>query len=563
MNARPAAERMHVAGYACLGELLRDALVVHKAETVLIEASRKREAGRWTGWEVKLLGERVAARLQDAGVGPGDRVAIVLSNQSKWLISAYGALFAGAVLVPIDHKLTGPEQEALLAHAQPSVVITEFAIWRTWDAAPAGQVWVAEAPKGADVDRWESLPEHGGTFVPRDREDTATIVYSSGTGGTPKGCMLPHRAYLAQLDALLGRFPLAPGDRYFSILPTNHAIDFMVGFVGPFVCGATVVHQRTLRPELLRWTMKRYRITHMAVVPLVLEAFKRAIDEKLDALSGWRRSLADTLIAANARLTERRPRHAVSSRLLKPVHDAFGGELRLLFCGGAYTDRKLAEFFYDLGIPVVIGYGTTEACTVITVNRTDPWRGDSVGDVLPGVEVRIHDADADGVGEVHVRGPTLMSGYLDAPELTEAAFLDGWYRTGDLGHFDAAGHLHLVGRQKDMIVTAGGKNIYPDDVAFAFRGVEAEELTVFAENYLWPERTMQDERLLLVVRGEVTGALLGEIAEKNRRLPDFKRVSGVLRWEEEFPRTASMKLKRHVLADALRAGRTRADVVPL
>ncbi len=562
MNAlRP--EVMHVAGYSALGDLLFDALQTHQSETVLVEASRRREAGRWSGRDVRAWALRVTRRLQDLGVEPGDRVAIVMSNQSKWLVTATGALFAGAVLVPIDYKLSAAEQQALVAHAEPAVVVTEFPVWRTWTEV-AGTVWVSEAPASAELGtalRWEDLPQDAGQLVARAADDIATVVYSSGTGGAPKGCLLPHRAYLAQLAALLSRVPLAPGDVYFSILPTNHAIDFMVGFVGPFVCGATVVHQRTLRPELLRWTMQHYGVTHMAVVPLILEAFKRGVEEKLDALVGWRRRLADGLVEANARLTERTPRHLLSSRLLRPVHDAFGGRLRLLICGGAYTDRGLAAYFYRLGIPVLIGYGLTEACTCVTVNGLTPWRGDSVGSPLDGVEVRIHEPDEGGVGEVQVSGPTLMLGYLDAPELTAAAFLDGWLRTGDLGWFDASGHLHLVGRRKDMIVTAGGKNIYPEDVAYAFAEVPCEEHAVFARNTLWPRRTMQDEELVLVVRGASSLEVVRAVAACNRVLPDFKRVRGVLVWEEEFPRTASMKLKRAALADQIRADKESADVV--
>ena len=182
---------------------------------------------------------------------------------------------------------------------------------------------------------------------------------------------------------------MGPGDRYFSVLPTNHAIDFMVGFVGPFTCGATVVHQRTLRPEMLRFTMQRYEVTHMAVVPLLLAAFERAVRERLDELPEWQRQGIDALLAVNRALTNRRPNHGLSSRLLAPLHAGFGGKLRLMFCGGAFTDRAVAERFVQLGIPVVIGYGLTEACTVVTLNGLFPPRADSVGDVMKGVEVRM------------------------------------------------------------------------------------------------------------------------------------------------------------------------------
>ncbi len=543
---------IHVGGYASLGEILRDACIQYKSNTALIEANRKRETGRWTFLDFKQAAEPVAARLQALGIGAGDRVAIVMSNQSKWLISAYAAFFRGAVLVPLDYKLEASEQVALMAHAKPSLVVVEYPLFRRFDGIPAPCVLVTEAPEAADLGtalRWEDVDAEAiAEFVPRERADLASIVYSSGTGGTPKGCLLSHGAYLSQLEALLERFPMDPGDRYFSILPTNHAIDFMCGFVGPFVCGGTVVHQRTLRPEMILATMQRYKITHMAVVPLVLTAFERAIKDKLDDLGGWKRWAVDAMMATG---------------MPTPVKSAFGGHLRMMFCGGAPTDRKLAEFFNDLGIPVVIGYGLTEACTVLTVNRLTPFRADSVGCAVRGVEIRIAGPGPGRIGEVHVTGPTLMDGYLDAPELTAETLVDGWLHTGDLGWLDASHHLHLVGRCKNMIVTAGGKNVYPEDIEGSFRGVGYEEMAIYATNYLWPSAGLEFGELIAVVRANEIEDARTAIRAQNRRLPDFKRVAGLIVWNEPFPRTASMKLKRGVLANSLRdqVGRDAVEVL--
>jgi long-chain acyl-CoA synthetase len=547
------------ASYASLGELLADAFVQFKSETALIEASRKREKARWTYLDAWRAGRPLGALLQARDLGAGHRMAVLLTNQAAWLIAASAALIRGLTLVPLDYKLSGEEQAALLAHSRPEVLLIEYGLWRRLPAVDVPLVIVTEAPAGADLGaalRWEELPEaEHYDVVPRGRDDIACLVYSSGTGGTPKGCQLTHGNYLAQWDALVRLYPMAPGDRFFSILPTNHAIDFMTGFLGPFACGGTVVHQRTLRPEFLRWTMQEYGITHMALVPRILEALRDGLTERLDEQVGWRRQAFDALVEVNRRATWRRPRHGVSSRLLKPVHDAFGGQLRLMFCGGAFVPPDLARFFYDLGLPVVIGYGLTEACTVVTVNDLKPFRGDSVGPPVRGAELRIVGADADGVGEVQVRGPTVFAGYLDAPELTAAAFTDdGWLHTGDLGWIDGAGHLHLVGRARNMVVTEGGKNVYPEDVEIAFRDVECEEIAVMAANFVWPRRTLTGERLILVVRtDEAPGdALRGELQRRNLGLPDHKRVAGLVHWPHEFPVTASLKLKRGVLAEQLR-----------
>src|SRR5690606_30185338 len=258
----------------------------------------------------------------------------------------------------------------------------------------------------------------------------------------------------------------------------------------------------TLRPEFLRSTMQAYGVTHVALVPLILEAFEEAVREQLDGQPKWLRRTVSVLAGVNEMLTTARPRASLSRSLLGPIHDAFGGKLELLFCGGAFVDRERAERFYRLGLPVVIGYGLTEVCTVATVNDLSPFRADSVGRPVSGVEVRIHDAGPDGVGEVWIRGRTVMKGYLDDPELTAQTITeDGWLKTGDLGWMDAAHHLPLVGRSKNMIVTAGGKNVYPEDVEGAFEELPVEELAIFASGYLWPRRgKLEEEELVAVVR---------------------------------------------------------------
>jgi long-chain acyl-CoA synthetase len=547
--------------YTSLGELLEDALHTWPADLAVIEADRDREAVRLTYAGFRAGARRVSAWLQGRGFSVGDRVAIAMSNQAAWLLSAAGALHLGLVLVPLDARLTVPELRALLAHAGAQALVTDAHLARDLGDVGVPVLASGNGPLPPHATRFTDLPDAPGPIplVPRARADLACIVYSSGTGGDPKGCKLSHGAYLAQYQALTEVFEWRRGDRYLSILPTNHAIDFMCGFIASLATGATIIHQRTLRPEHILSTMRRYRVTQMSVVPMILKAFERSLRERLDEQPADRRRLVDGLIGLNRALTRRAPRQGLSRWLLKPVHDAFGGHLRILYCGGAFTERETVELFNDLGLPVAVGYGLTEACTVITVNNLKPARADSVGAPLPGVEVRVANPGPDGVGEVQVRGETVFSGYLDAPELTEAAFDDGWLRTGDLGWFDGAWHLHLVGRQKNLIVTAGGKNVYPEDVEGAFAGLPCEELAVMAENYVWPkvgEGAMVDERLIVLIRpgARDEAALSAQLRALNRGLPEHKRVSAWLRWDHDFPRTTSLKVKRADLAAAVRTG---------
>jgi long-chain acyl-CoA synthetase len=552
--------------YSCLGAALRAALEQWPDEICLIEADRDRENCRLTYSQFKQAALPVARLLQDSGLTAGERAAIVMTNQSRWLISAYAIFYIGGVLVPLDYKLSPGEQLQLLVHSNSRVLITEYHIWHAMSQTQEFKdlhlsiVLVTDAPPGADLKgarRWEEARGEGSPgFVPRERSDWACIVYSSGTGGRPKGCVLTHENYLEQCMALTSLYPFWPGVRYLSILPTNHAIDFMVGFIGPFTCGAAVVHLRTLRPEFVREAFPRYKITYMSLVPMVLKNLERGLQARFNELPPLKRFVFNRLVGLNRALTRKGPHLGLSRRLLKQVHDAFGGELRALFVGGAFMDPSTLQFFYELGIQVANGYGLTEAGTAVTLNDFKPFRADTVGKPLPGMEVRILNPGLDGIGQVAVRSKTVMSHYLDEPELTAETIVDGWLLTGDLGRFDQMGHLQLLGRVKNMIVTEGGKNIYPEDIENAFDGVPVKEFCVFAANYIWPARTMTDEKLVMILRLEpgqqLSNGLLTDISERNRKLPDFKRLNGYIVWDEDFPRTASLKIKRTVLAETIR-----------
>ena len=550
-----------------LGSALRESLETFADETCLIEADRERENHRLTYRQFKEASLPLAKFLEDRGFKSDSRGAIIMTNQSRWPIAAYAIFYRGGVLVPLDYKLTAAEQLALLAHCKAEVLVTEYHLWRAMTQAAGftefnvGQVIVTDAPRNAELHgalRWEEAKGAGGPdFIPRTRQDWACIVYSSGTGGRPKGCVLTHDNYLEQCLSLTALYPFWPGVRYLSILPTNHAIDFMVGFIGPFVCGATVVHLRTLRPEYVREAFPRYQITYVALVPLILKNLQSGLQKRFDELPQLKRLIFNQLVNLNRALTRTRPNLGLSRKLLKQVHEAFGGELRAIFTGGAFSDPAILQFFYDLGIQVANGYGLTEAGTAITLNDFAPFRADTVGKPLPGMEVKIIDRDPEGIGQVAVRSKTIMSHYLDDEELTAESIVDGWLLTGDLGRFDTMGHLQLFGRVKNMIVTEEGKNVYPEDIEKVFEALPVKEFCVFASNYVWPERSMLGEKLMIVLRlnegQQFSDQLRAELSRHNNTLLNFKRISGYVLWDSDFPRTASMKIKRVALAEEIRS----------
>src|SRR5262250_1882047 len=336
--------------YASLGAALRDALERWPNETCLIEAERDREKFRLTYSDFKEMARPLCRALEEADLKAGDRAAIIMTNQSKWLISAYSIFHCGGVLVPLDYKLSAAEHLQLLAHSKAKFLVVEYYLWRAILQHPDFKnlkiktVLVTEAPAGAELAgafRWEEFRRKGEpTFINRQKEDTACIVYSSGTGGRPKACVLTNENYLEQCISLTAWYPFWPGVRYLSILPTNHAIDFMVGFFGPFTCGAAVVHLRTLRPEFVREAFAKYQITYVSLVPLVLKNLHKGLEARFDALPASKRRAFELLRKVNMVLTKNRPMRPLSRLLLKQVHAALGGHIEAIIVGGAFTEPQ-------------------------------------------------------------------------------------------------------------------------------------------------------------------------------------------------------------------------------
>ena len=313
--------------------------------TALIEMDRDQETQRITYASLSQQAEEVKQHL---GLQPGERMAIIMQNQSKWIIGALAAFRLGAILVPIDYKLSALEQASLLIHAKPTLLLTEKHQWH-----PLKEMISAPPLRVILNEEWEinssyQNPSQSNHATIRKREDIACIVYSSGTSGTPKGCLMSHQNYLEQADILGHLFPIKKQARYFSILPTNHAIDFMCGFILPLLFGATVVHQRCLRPQYILNTLKIQRITHMAVVPLLLKMMAAKIQESMAQLPTWKQYFVHFLINLNRILTKKKPKHFISKVLLYPFHKQFGGSLLLFLQEEDLLMQKLRNFFIVL-----------------------------------------------------------------------------------------------------------------------------------------------------------------------------------------------------------------------
>jgi len=306
--------------------------------------------------------------------------------------------------------------------------------------------------------------------VSKHSPDTvASLIFTSGTTGHPKGVMLTHRNFTFMVSELLRTFDLGPNDGMLSVLPLHHTFEFSTGLLVPLARGARITYLQELTGDAINAVLKTGKITAIVGVPAVWEALRRRVLQKFSDRSSLLESLVNALTKANFEL---RSRTGIDLGMFVffPVHQGFGGRVRYMISGGSSLPPEVLETFYGMGFDFFEGYGLTETAPVLSVTtpKKKPVLG-SVGQPLPGVEVKIDSPDATGVGEVIARGRNVMAGYWENPEATAQAIRDGWFRTGDLGRFDEDGNLFIVGRSKDVIIDTNGKNVYPDEVEDLYR----------------------------------------------------------------------------------------------
>jgi long-chain acyl-CoA synthetase len=484
-----------------------------------------------------------AARLRARGVASGARVALLCENRPEWVVSLFGALAAGATVVPLDTKLGTAEIAVLLGHARPHTVL----------ASTAQRARAIEAARAAGLAADAVLVVDDGAFAREDTlderaltvthcpDETALIVYTSGTTGQPKGVAITFGNLMHQVKAVDAAIGAQGRERFLSVLPLCHLYELICGLLVPLTRGATISYPggETLLPSELSRIMRERKITSIVGVPLLYRALSRGIGAELKRASRPARALVAT-IGAIASLI---PFEKIKRALHRPILKSFGGALHQLYAGGAPLDPEVARGFERMGLRIFQGYGLSETSPVIATCTPSAYRLGSVGRPLPGVEVRI------AAGEIQTRGPNVMAGYVDRPDLTAQVMTDdGWLRTGDLGRLDDDGYLYVTGRAKDVIVLGGGKKVYPDEVELLLADHPA-----FAEVCVLgvPTRHGHEEVCAVVVPAPANANEVDpeqEIARMLAGVAAFKRPTRVLVRREPIPRTTTRKAKRQVLA---------------
>lgn len=536
-----------------------------------------RREGRYATWsygQVAAQVRRFAASLLQLKIAPQDRVALLSENQPEWCIAYLGIVTAGATAIPLDIQLSDKELENLLTHAESrAVVVSEALLPKVHpliSRLPSPpEVILLGAKSGPDLHAFSDLL-HGPDDKPLPSpspEDLASILYTSGTTGTPKGVMLTHRNFISNALSVHGLKVCGPEDNVLALLPLHHSYPFMVTFLTPLLCGARVTFLQSLKPPDLLQCMQETGVTILVAVPQLLALLHKRISHEVEKGPWPIRTLFPILLRV-AGFSQEHLKVNLGRTLFAAIHRRFGGKLRVVTSGGAKLDPAVGRELSRLGLRVLEGYGLTETSPVVTFTPPDRPKFDSVGLPLPGVQVQILDRGLEGAGEIAIRGPNVMKGYFKDPEGTAQAFRNGWFLSGDLGYRDAEGYLFITGRAKEVIVLPSGKNIYPEEVEAHFlsspyikevclleregpgtgRGKELVALVVPDFDYLRAQRIANVQE---VIRWEVENLM--------RRLPAYKRPMALQIVQGPFPRTRLGKIQRHLVREIFTGGCSRIE----
>ena len=454
-----------------------------------------REGDRWEsiGWdEYAAQARRLAAFFMSLGLQPGQHVAIWSFNRPEFVITSTGTLLAGASTAPLYQTLSAEEAAYVLAHSDAPIAVVEnqallTRVLEIRDRLPGLRCVVlmeGDAPAGDEtlVISWAQAMQRGtaslatiaGDLDTRSSavaaDDVATLVYTSGTTGPPKAVMATHRNLIAAINALGPIVDLSADDRVLSYLPLAHILERLNSEIRLYCAGNPLWFAASIAE--MPAEIRDLRPTCFVGVPRVWEKMAATINSTIDALPGPRRRIARWAIAVGEQAVDRGQRGVPSSRVqmmrhrfadrlvLRHIREETGlDQAHTLITGAAPISPHVLRFFHALGLEILEGYGMSENMTVTSVNRRGHARLGSVGQVIPGVEVRIADD-----GEICMRGDVLFAGYYKDPQATAEAVVDGWLHTGDIGELDADGYLRITDRKKDLIITAGGKNVSPSNI---------------------------------------------------------------------------------------------------
>ena len=533
--------------------------------------------------ELRAKAEGLGSFLLGRGIGRGGRVAILSENRPEWCVSYLAVVAAGLVAVPLDASLDEAGLLRNLAAARCQALFVSGRLAKRFPAlcAAAGLVLDFDLEPGKGEDGRVSFAEAAAAPLsaplPKAGElgpkAPAVIFFTSGTTGVAKGITLSHGAVIANVNASRMSLFVDEDDVFVALLPLHHTYATTCSFLSGIEAGCTVVVVDRIAPSAVLRAIREGGVTFLIGVPLLFDKVRGGIEAEFSKLPSFPRALLRGALSLS-RFSALRLGLPLGRLLFRPVREKAGlGTVRLAVSGGGPLAPATADFFDALGINLVQGYGMSENGPLISVNLPKRKDNRSVGFPVKYTELRIGDPGPDGVGEIQVRSPSLMEGYLDNPEASrEALTEDGWLKTGDLGRVDSRGFVFITGRRKSLIVTEGGKNVYPEEIEGRFEGSPwiKESLVVGRPSrrghpgeeviaVLVPDF----EKLALAHPGRerdaafVESLLREEVQRVNKTLPPYMKLADFLVKDEEFEKTSTRKIKRFIYQEYAKANPRR------
>ena len=495
----------------------------------------------------------------------GKKVALIGNNRYEWCTTYMAVTTGNMVIVPIDKALPENEIENLVTRSGAEVVFFDkkydnVMLKLKEDNNNVNTLISMDDENINGMEKYTELLKTGykllesGSYkyenIKIDSEKMSILLFTSGTTSTPKGVMLSQKNICSNLSDFSSWVKIYPKDTLLSFLPIHHTFECTITFLYGMYSGATVAFCDGLK--YIQKNMKEYKVSILVAVPLVLETMYKKIQKGIkeqgkEALIKKVTKISNSLLKCHIDLRR---------KIFKQILDNFGGNLRVVLYGAAQMNKETIIGFNNIGVDLVQGYGLTETSPVIAAETDKEKRPGSVGLVFDDLEVKIDNPDKDGVGEILVKGPSVMMGYYENEKATKEAFEDGWFKTGDYGYFDKDEFLYVTGRKKDIIVLRNGKNVYPEEIE-----VLINKIPYVKESLIYQREKSTTDTMLcakIVYDKELIENTLGKKTEKeykeeiwkeiksiNEKLPTFKHVKKIEITTEEFAKTTTQKVKRY------------------
>lgn len=507
--------------------------------------------------------------LQKLGLKERSHIAVISENRVQWSITYLTAMTFNYVIVPIDKNLTSNEILNIIYESESEAIVFSkgFSNLMSEEAAAIKKL---KMKINMDILQNEgdvismsalinsSIPVDINSLPKINNEEMAEIIFTSGSLGRAKGVMLTQKNLAVNLVSMTSMMFIYPEDKFLSVLPIHHTYECTCGMLCPLYSGASVHFARSLKTIVD--DLQVVKATVLLGVPLLFDKMFKRISKSIKE-DKVKSKIVPPLVTVTGFL-QKLGLKEIKAKVFKELHARFGGHVRIFIAGGAAPDPEVAKGLRDFGFTFVQGYGLTETAPIVALNRLMAFKDDAAGLPLPGVDIKIVEPDQDGVGEVFVKGGNVMLGYYKNEALTKEAFVDGYFRTGDLGYIDSDGFLHIRGRKKNVIIASNGKNVFPEEIediinrnplileSFVYGEEDAKHTEIIAVQVVLNAETLIEysEKNGIKIDKDMMEKIVAEIVkETNKHLPAYKQIKKFYLREKEFEKTTTQKIKRYLV----------------